>query len=589
MKQFFKFMFASMLGFFLTFIIVFFLFIAFIMAMISFTKTNEVVISEPTILHLKFDYDISDRATNDPMQFMMSFDSFKSKPGLNDILKNIKKAKEDENIKGIYLDLADVPASLPTIEEIRKAIFDFKESGKFVYAYGDMLFQSAYYFATCADKVYLNPEGLVELRGYRGEVMFMKGLLEKLEIEAQIIRHGKFKSAIEPFVREDMSEPNKEQTLTYIQALWNNTSADIAEARQIDLVSLNQITDKLNSQNPNDALTLGLVDSLIYMDQFLSIMANEINVENIKSENLISISKYQDVKTSVKKEKRSKNKIAIIYASGDIIQGEGTEDIIGSDKIARTIRQARLDEKVKAIVLRVNSPGGDGLASDIILREVILANEVKPVVVSMGKYAASGGYYIACGASKIVANPTTLTGSIGVFGLIPNFEKFFENKMGITFDGVSTNENSDYIQLNKPLSEYQKALIQKEVDRFYDTFVNHVAKGRNMTYAQVDSIAQGRVWAGTDALRIGLVDKLGGLNDAIDVAIELASLEDYRITELPEQKDPFQQIIEDVFGGVKARMLKEEIGDFYSYYQYADYLRNATGIQARLPFELEIK
>ena len=589
MKQFFKFMFASMLGFFLTFIIVIFLFMAFIMAMISFTKPEEVVISEPTILHLKFDYDISDRTTNDPMQFMMSFDSFKSKPGLNEILKNIKKAKEDDNIKGIYLDLADVPSSLPTLEEIRTAIMDFKESGKFVYAYSDMLFQRAYYLATCADKVYLNPEGLVELRGYRGEVMFMKGLLDKLDIEAQIIRHGKFKSAIEPFIREDMSEANKEQTLTYIQSLWNHTSSGIANARHIDLATLNQITDQLSGQNPNDALALGLVDSLLYMDQFLSVLANNIVVENVKSENLITIYKYQNVTASVKKEKRSKNKIAVIYATGDIMQGEGSEDVIGSDKIARTIRQARLDEKVKAIVLRVNSPGGDGLASDIILREVVLANEVKPVVVSMGKYAASGGYYIACGASKIVANPTTLTGSIGVFGLIPNLEKFLENKMGITFDGVSTNENSDYFQINKPLTDYQEALIQKEVDRFYDTFVNHVAKGRNMTYAQVDSIAQGRVWAGTDALKIGLVDKLGGLDDAVDMAVELAALENYRITELPEQKDPFQQIFEDIFGGVKARMLKEELGSFYSYYLYTDYLRNSSGIQARLPFELEIK
>ncbi|MEZ5082485.1 MAG: signal peptide peptidase SppA [Bacteroidales bacterium] len=589
MKQFFKFMFASMLGFFLTFIIVFFLFMAFIMAMISFTKTEEVVISEPTILHLKFDYDISDRTTTDPMNFMISFDSFKTKPGLNDILKNIEKAKEDDNIKGIYLDLANVPSSLPTLEEIRNAIVDFKESGKFVYAYGDMLFQSAYYLASCADKIYLNPEGLVELRGYRGEVVFIKGLLEKLEIEAQIIRHGKFKSAVEPFIREDMSEPNKEQTLTFISSIWNDISEDISDARQIDLVKLNQITDKLSSLNPNDALANSLVDSLLYMDQFLSILANEINVENVKSENLMSINKYDKAPAKGKKEKRSKNKVAIIYATGDIVQGEGSEDIIGSDKISRTIRQARLDEKVKAIVLRVNSPGGDGLASDIILREVVLANEVKPVVVSMGKYAASGGYYIACGASKIVANPTTLTGSIGVFGLIPNFEMFFKNKMGVTFDGVSTNENSDYVQVNKPLTDYQKALIQKEVDRFYDTFVNHVADGRNMTYAQVDSIAQGRVWTGTDAINNGLVDKLGGLDDAINMAIDLAGLEDYRITELPEQKEPLEQIIEDLFGGVKSSVLKEELGVFYHYYKYADYLRNSSGVQARLPFELEIK
>jgi len=281
--------------------------------------------------------------------------------------------------------------------------------------------------------------------------------------------------------------------------------------------------------------------------------------------------------------------VALIYAQGNIMQGEGSEDVIGSDKLARTIRNARLDDQVKAIVLRVNSPGGDGVASDIILREVVMAQQEKPVVVSMGNYAASGGYYIACGADKIVANPTTLTGSIGVFGLIPNFEKFFKKKLGITFDAVSTNKNSDYFQINKPLTDFQKELLQREIDRFYDTFINHVAKGRGMTYEQVDEIAQGRVWTGSDALEIGLVDQLGGLQDAIDLAVELAQLDDYRIIDLPKQKEPFEQIIEDLFGEVKTGIIKNELGEYYDYYQMVHYLKNSTGIQARLPFEVEIR
>ncbi|MCD4696216.1 MAG: signal peptide peptidase SppA, partial [Bacteroidales bacterium] len=466
MKQFFKFMFASMLGFFLTLVIVFFLFMAFFMAMISFTKSDVVVVNDPSVLHLKLDYEISDRTSNNPMQAMWSFDSFKIVPGLNDILKNIEKAKRDDNIKGIYLDLMNVPSSLATIGEIREAILDFRETGKFVYVYGDMLFQKAYYLATAADKVFLNPEGMVELRGFRGEVMFFKGMLEKLDVEAQIIRHGKFKSAVEPFIREDMSEPNKVQTLAFIQSLWDNAAEQIGDSRKIPLDGLNTITDNLSGINPTDALSLNLIDSLIYMDQFLDMLAGKLGVEMVKSNYLIASGKYMKAKVPDGKKKRSKNRVALIYAQGNIMQGEGSEDVIGSDKLARTIRNARLDDQVKAIVLRVNSPGGDGVASDIILREVVMAQQEKPVVVSMGNYAASGGYYIACGADKIVANPTTLTGSIGVFGLIPNFEKFFKKKLGITFDAVSTNKNSDYFQINKPLTDFQKELLQREIDRF---------------------------------------------------------------------------------------------------------------------------
>ncbi len=589
MKEFFKFMFASMVGFILTAIILFFLFMAFVMAMVSFSQPEEVQVKDGTILHLKLNYDISDRTVNNPFQFTGDFESFKPKPGLKEILKNIQKAKTDDRIKGIYLDMSDMPSGLATLTEIREAILDFKSTGKFVYSYGNIYFQKAYYLATAADKVFLNPEGAIEFKGFRGNVVFIKGLLEKLEIEPQVLRHGKFKSAVEPLLLDKMSENNKEQTLAFVQSLWDEAVSNIADSRGLTVEEINFIADQLGAQNPENALKLNIVDSLIYYDEFLSILSERVDVDHIKSDDLLTIAKYNNAAVDNGKKKRSKNKVAVIYASGDIIQGEGSDDQIGAAKISRTIRQARLDESIDAVVLRVNSGGGDGLASDIILREMILTKEEKPVVVSMGNVAASGGYYIACAADKVLANPTTITGSIGVFGLIPNFQGFFNEKMGITFDGVSTNENSEFIQITGPLTEFQKELIQNEVDRFYDTFINHVAKGREMTYEQVDEIAQGRVWSGVDALNNGLIDELGGLDAAVEIAAELAELEDYRTEDYPKVKEPIEQIMEDLFGNTQTRILQNELGENYKYFNYIKQVTEQSGIQARLPYAIDIR
>jgi len=589
MKDFFKFMFASMLGFFLIFIILFFIFMGIMMVMLSFAKSEEVVVNDKTLLYLKFDYRIEDRTSKDPLNLFYDFESFKSKPGLNDILKNLEKAKKDDRIEGIYLDLMDIPSGLATISEIRKALADFKETGKFIYAYGEMLTQKAYYLASVADKIYLNPEGMVEFRGFNGEVVFIKGLLKKLEIDPQIIRHGKFKSAIEPLILDKMSEANKEQTLAFISSMWESSIEEISYSRKIEVEKLNIIADKLETLQVNNAYKLHIVDSLIFMDQFLSILCDKLGVDHVKKNNLISLSKYDKARVKGAKKKRSRNKVAVIYALGSIAQGEGSDQMIGSDKIAREIRNARLDKSIKAIVLRVNSPGGDALASDIILREVLLAKQEKPFVVSMGNVAASGGYYISCGADKIIADPTTITGSIGVFGLIPNFQKFFNNKLGITFDAVKTNENSDFPSVTKPLSEYQYHIIQVEVDKIYETFINHVANGRNMTNEEVNEIAQGRVWSGADAVKIGLVDELGGLDDAILKAVDLAALEDYRLIELPKQKELFEQIMEDILGETKLKFLEKELGKNYRYYNYIKEVNQIKGVQARLPFEIDIE
>lgn len=588
MKDFFKFMFASMVGFILTSIILFFLFFAFIMAMVSFTQPKEVEISESSILHLKLNYQIQDRATSSPVQLDWSFNSLKTKPGLIEILKNIEKAKTDDRIKGIYLDMNNIPSGLATIYEIREALADFKESGKFIYAYGDIYFQKSYYLATVADKIFLNPEGFIELKGFSGNVMFLKGLLEKLEIEPQVIRHGKYKSAIEPLILDKMSDENKEQTLAFVQSMWNEVIADIGDERTLQANELNSLADGLSAQQPNAALSHKIVDSLIYYDEFLSLLASEIDVEFIAKAHLISPSNYDKVSVPGQTIKRSKNKIAVVYATGDIVQGEGDQESIGGAKLSRVLRSVRMDESIKAVVLRVNSPGGDGLASDIILREVSLIKEEKPIVVSMGNLAASGGYYIACQADKIYANPTTITGSIGVFGLIPNFQGFFNNKLGITFDGIKTNENADFIGVTQPLTDFQEEVIQNEIDRFYETFINHVSSGRNMSFDEVDEIAQGRVWSGRDAIEIGLVDEMGGLMDAIDAASELADLEDFRTEDFPKTKEPYEQILEDFFGEMKTSSLKQELGPFYKYYNYIDYMSTKSGIQMRLPFILEI-
>ena len=588
MKDFFKFMFASMLGFFLTSIIVFFLFFAFLMAIISFTKSDDVQISDDSILHLKLDFEIEDRSSNDPFNYFYGFDSFRGNPGLNEITKNIEKATCDDRIHGIYLDLLDVPSGLATINEIRNAIVSFKESGKFVYVYGDILTQKAYYLATVADKIYLNPEGMLEFKGFYSEIMFIKGLLEKLEIDPQIIRHGKFKSAVEPLILDKMSEANREQTIAFVQSLWDETVANISSDRNISQDKLNDIANKLEAFRAESALEFNLIDSVIYYDEFLNILATHIETDRINSDNLLTISSYDKVKTRGAKKKRSRDKVAIVYASGSISQGEGSDNTIGSDKIARALRQARLDNSIKAVVLRVNSPGGDGLASDIILREANLIKAEKPIVVSMGNLAASGGYYIACGADKIVANANTITGSIGVFGIIPNFQQFFNNKLGVTFDNVKTNDNADFIRTTKPLSEFQYQLIEQEVDKFYKTFIKHVAKGRNMTVEQVDAIAQGRVWSGADALELGLVDELGDLNAAIEIAVELADLDDFRIIEKPEQKDPFEKLISELISETRQSNLEKELGKGYYYLKEFKEVYEMKGIQARMPFSIQI-
>jgi len=588
MKQFFKFMLASMTGCLFTFIIIFIFLFILISSISSFSKKEVVVVSENTVLSLTFDQPIFDRTSNNPFE-NIDFATFKATNliGLNDIIKNIRKAKTDNRIKGIYLDLSTIDAGIATVEEIRNALIDFKKSKKFIISYGEVYTQKAYYLASVSDKIYMNPEGILDFKGLNAQVMFIKGALQKLEIEPQVIRHGKYKSAIEPLILDKMSDASKEQTLTFINSIWEVMIKNISESRNISITELNDIADSLKTQNPEDAVNCKLIDKLMYKDEVLSDLRYRLGIKENKKINMISLLKYKDVPENLKP-KHSKNKIAVIFATGDIISGEGDERSIGSEKLSETIRDARNDSSIKAIVLRINSPGGSALASEVIWQEVYLTSKIKPIVASMGDVAASGGYYIACAANKIIASPNTITGSIGVFGILPNMKGLFNNKLGITFDNVKTNKYADLGDISRPLNESEMLVIQNSIERIYKTFITHVADGRKMTIAQIDSIGQGRVWSGLDAKRIGLIDDFGGLDKAIVLAASFAKLDNYKLIDLPKQKDPFSQIVEQLTGNVKINLISNELGDGYKYYEYIKSLTKMSGVQARLPYNIDI-
>ncbi len=588
MKQFFKFMFASMAGSFLLWLIVFFIFMSMIASIASFTKKTTVEVKPNSVLTLKLDQPIPDRTSDSPFG-NFDFNAMKNGKvlGLDNLLATIKHASKDGKIKGIFLDLTDVPSGMATIEEVRNALLDFKKSGKFIISYSEEYSQRAYYLASVADKIYLNPQGSLTFKGLAAELVFIKGTLEKLDVQTQIVRHGKFKSAVEPLTQNKMSDANRLQYQTMLDAIWKHTLDGIAKQRKVSAEELNRIADSLKVQIADDALTYKLVDKLLYRDEVYEDLCTRLGEKKADKISFISSSKYFKAKGK-EKFNLGRKKIAVVYAIGDIGGGEGDEKTIGSDKLSEAIRDARNDSAVRAIVLRINSPGGSALASEVIWREVVLAQKVKPVVVSMGDVAASGGYYIACGAGKIFAQPNTLTGSIGVFGIIPNLENFFKNKLGITFDAVKTNKYSDYISVTRGMQPYETQALTRQIENIYKVFIGHVAEGRKMKTEDVDSIGQGRVWSGLDAKRIGLVDEIGGLQNAIESAAKLAKITDYKIEKYPKFKDPLSQIIQDLMDESSETKVKEVLGENYTYYKYLQNIQNQKGIQARLPFDILI-
>ena len=587
MKSFFKYTFASILGVLIALII-----FVFIVIGIAGSASSEkpVTVDANTVLYIKFDNPIVDRQSEDPFEFInpMTF-SAENKMGLDKILDNLEKAKEDENISGIIMNLSILPIGMGTLNEIRDALIDFKTSEKFIYVYSEIYSQGSYYLATVADKIFMNPEGQLMFLGLSSEVMFYKGTLDKLGIEIQVMRHGEFKGAVEPFIYKELSKENRKQIQDYLNSLWGHILEGVAETRDINIDDLNQLINEMKITNAKSALSHHFVDSLIYYDEFINIVKEETATAENKDIKSISLKKYSKVPKQRKTKGLIREKIAVVYATGTIMSGESVSGSIGSDAYAKAIRSARRDSSIKAIVLRINSGGGSGLASDVIWREVKLAAEVKPVIASFGDVAASGGYYIAAPATKILANPNTLTGSIGVFGIWPNAQKFITDKIGITTDIVKTNDHADFGSVLEPLENDEKAIIQGQIEDFYKTFVEIVAEGRGMTFEEVDKIGGGHVYSGADALKIGLIDDFGGLKKAIAVAAEEASLENYRIVKLPKIEDPLQKIIKDLTGNSHVKFLEKELGENYFYYNELKDLQKMKGIQARLPYRLIIK
>ncbi len=583
MKQFFKFMFASCLGSALMLII---LLLILIFAVNSGTDTN-VSVQPKSVLYMTLDYNIPERTTQDDiMNTLMNIRDLDADiSGLNDIIANIDYAKDDPNISGIFLELSSVGTSTANIEELRQHIASFRESGKFVVTYSESMAQNAYYLATAGDEIYLNPDGMLDIHGMASQVMFYKNLLDKLDIEIQIIRgpNNKFKSAVEPYFLDKMSDANREQMTKLLNTMWFKIVSDINVSRGISIRRINELADNLSlTFDANVALDEHFVDGLCYRDQIITRIKELAGIDNSKKINVLTNAQYANARPEPK---AKSNKIAIIYANGQIIDGVGDDETIGSVTLSKAIREARQNRKVKAIVMRVNSPGGSALASEVIRREVELAKAEKPFIISMGSYAASGGYWISAEGDHIFADPTTLTGSIGVFGTFPNAKKFLNEKLGLTFDVVKTNENADFGRFNEPLTDYQKALLQKYVGNTYNDFTSLVARTRSLRQSYVDSIGQGRVWAGADALELGLVDELGGLDKAIEYAADKAGLTDYSFKYYPEQMDLMDLLLKgNVQEPYTKSLIKNKLGKNYTYLETFENISKLDGVQALMPF-----
>ncbi|CAM1346204.1 signal peptide peptidase SppA [Tenacibaculum crassostreae] len=573
---------ASILGFFIALFLIFVFF--FIIAAIA-GDGDKVVVKENSVLELDLSTPIKDYAPKEDNPIAEALELTEEKLALNKIINAIENAKTDTKIKGISIKTTFVNAGIAQTQAIRNKLEEFKESGKFVYAYNDVYSQKNYYLSSVADSLFLNPVGAIDFKGLSTEILYFKDFEDKYGIKMEVIRHGKYKSAVEPFLENQMSEANREQTTSFLKSIWSEIIEDVSKSRNISIEELNIIADNSNGRNAETALKSNLIDASIYEDEYKEKLASVTNdkFKTISLEDYIKSGKGRVSSTS-------KDKIAVIYAQGDIMYGEGSEDYIGQGIINKAIIKAKEDNNVKAIVLRVNSPGGSALASELIWRELELAKQEKPLVVSMGNLAASGGYYIACNADKIIAEPTTITGSIGVFGAIPNFSQFAGN-IGINAEQVHTNNSATY-SVFEPMNQKFYDITKEGVEQIYTTFVNRVSTGRNMTFEQVNEVAQGRVWTGKEAIEKGLVDQLGSLEDAIKVAAELAEIETYKVRNFPNYKTDLKDALQlSPFGKAsKEEILKEAMGDEnYQLYYNINRMKNLKGIQARMPFTFQIK
>lgn len=585
---------AAMIGTFLAFAAAVILFILLVIGLVASSMSDHGgALSEMSVLRITLNQPILERGNEEGLNF--DFNTFSKKDNLYlDLLrKDLRKAMTDEHISGLLLEMGGVSGAPGTLKEVRDILMEFKLSGKWVIAYGENLSQGDYYIASCANEVYMYPTGMMDWKGLNGESMFFKNMLDRLEIEAQVIRgrDNKFKSAVEPFIYDHLSEPNREQMTLLLGQIWNQMVGEIAQSRQISADVLNQAAENLSFLTPKEAIKAKALDGLKYYDEVLAIVNEKIGKSLTDKTPFVQYADYREMNHEMNLDLEEEDYIAVVYAVGEIQQGKGSDDVIGSDRIAAALRKARLDEHAKAIVFRVNSPGGSALASDIIWRETELIKLAgKPFVVSMGDYAASGGYYISASADRIFANPQTITGSIGVFGIVPNLQSFLDHKLGITVDRVETHSHADYFSVLKPFDEMEMQKMNEMIIGIYDDFLSRVSKGRGMTIAQVDSIARGRVWTGTEAKKIGLVDELGGLAEAVKFAAQKAGMaDDAKTKAFPKMVDPFTELLGGVAEAKQDILLKELAGEQYPAYKQLRSMVAKPGVYARLPFVWEVK
>lgn len=592
MKDFLKFTLATVTGIILSSIVLFIIGMVTLFGIVS-TADTETIVKKNSVMMLDLNGVLVERTQESPLGILSQLFSDDSNTyGLDDILSSIKKAKENENIKGIYLQASMLGTSYASLQEIRNALLDFKESGKFIIAYGDSYTQGLYYLSSVADKVLLNPKGMIEWKGIASAPLFYKDLLQKIGVEMQIFKIGTYKSAVEPFISTEMSPTNREQVTAFINSIWGQVTEGVSASRSLPVDSLNALADRMLMFYPaEESVQCGLADTLIYRNDVRNYLKQWVDLKEDDRLPVLGLSDMINVKKNMPKDK-SGNIVAVYYASGEITDYSGSstseEGIVGT-KVIRDLRKLKDDEDVKAVVLRVNSPGGSAFASEQIWHAVKELKTEKPVIVSMGDYAASGGYYISCVADTIVAEPTTLTGSIGIFGMVPNVKELSE-KIGLTYDVVKTNKFSDFGNIMRPFNQDEKTLMQMMITQGYDTFVNRCAEGRHMSKEAIEKIAEGRVWTGEAAKELGLVDVLGGIDTALEIAVRKAGIEGYTVVSYPAKQDLLSSLLNTKpTNYVESQILKNKLGEYYQQFGMLKNLKERSMIQARIPFELNIK
>ncbi|MFT7034496.1 MAG: protease-4 [Cyclobacteriaceae bacterium] len=584
--SFFKSVMATVVGLVIAGLILMVFFVFGIIGLVASGSEEVPQVKENSILYINLTGGIAERIPEDPFAEVLGNDARGIE--LLGTLNALKHAKTDDNIKGIYMEHGFLSGGYASIEEIRDAIEDFKSSGKFVYSYAEFISEANYYVASVSDEIYFNPQGVIEFNGLSANLTFFKGLFDKLEVEPQIFRVGTYKSAVEPFMRKDMSEANREQVSSFINSIYDHYLKNVSESRGISYDQLKSISDSMLVRSPEDAFKHKLVTKIAYEDEIKTLIREQLGLEEKAKINSISLNNY--IKTAAGASEYSSNKIAVIVAEGEIVSGKGQSTNVGSEKFSRAIKRARENDKVKAVVIRVNSPGGGIVASDVMWHEIMLTKAKKPVIASMSAVAASGGYYLSMPCDTIVAQPNTITGSIGIFGMMFNMGGFLENKLGITSDVVNTGEFSDIYTVSRSLNDFEKSIIQSRVEEGYDSFTSKAAEGRNMSIEDLKEVASGRVWTGSQAKERGLVDILGSYQDAINIAAAKAGIEDDYMTILyPELKSEFEEILAKLIGESEARFAKANYGDMAVYLDKIKNLENYKGIQARMPFDVTIQ